>query len=145
MQYTTRALSRYDQKDYLCLLRQLTAVGTYSEALWNQIYEEIDDSDNIEIFVMVDEEDHGHLVAAGTLMVEQKFIHGGSKVGHIEDIVVSHAVRGQGLGRKMVEFLSQRAKDLGAYKVILDCKEELEGFYNKAGFARNEIQMRKNL
>lgn len=41
----------------------------------------------------------GAVVAAGTLLVERKFIHGCGKVGHIEDVVVSHALRGHSLGR----------------------------------------------
>lgn len=64
------------------------------------------------------------MVAHGTLVNERKFIHGGSVVGHIEDIVVSPDVRGRGLGLKLVSGLRDLATSLGCYKVILDCKEE---------------------
>lgn len=140
-----RPLARYDRHEYLNLLRQLTAVGTYSEARWNLIYDEIDETDNIEIFLMYNEQTPGALLGAGTLLLEKKFIHGGSSVGHIEDIVIAESARGRGLGRKMVNFLVERAKELGAYKVILDCKPELQGFYESSGFRRTEIQMRKDL
>ncbi len=140
-----RKLAHYDQEEYLSLLRQLTAVGSYGSARWSVVFEEIQDSGNTEIFVLYDESHPGTLLGAGTLLMEWKFIHGGSQVGHIEDIVVSQKARGRGLGRRIVNFLSNRAKEKGAYKVILDCKEELKGFYEGSGFKKAEIQMRKDL
>lgn len=70
-----------------------------------------------------------NIVACATLFLEQKFIRNGGKVGHIEDVVVvaSGASRGKGLGKVMVDILTQIALQQGAYKVILDCDDKNVG------------------
>jgi len=83
------------------------------------------------------------LVGAGTLLVEFKFIHACSKVGHIEDVVVLPETRGKGLGLLVVNTLVEEAKKRGCYKVILDCDEKNIDFYKKAGMERKEVQMVK--
>ena len=40
----------------------------------------------------------GKVVGSTTLLIEQKFIHEGGKVGHIEDVVVSKEFEGRGIG-----------------------------------------------
>ena len=40
-----------------------------------------------------------HIVAAGTLLIELKFLRGGGLVGHIEDIVTDKNYRGKNLGK----------------------------------------------
>lgn len=64
-----------------------------------------------------------------------------SKVGHIEDIVVDTTQRGQNLGKRIVEKLRDIGGKSGCYKVILDCNENLVGFYEKCGFTKKAVQM----
>ena len=85
--------------------------------------------------------DENKIVASGTLLIENKIIHGISKVGHIEDIVVDSKSRGLGLGKKIVSYLTNLAKENNCYKVILNCKEENCGFYEKCGYVRKETEM----
>lgn len=40
-----------------------------------------------------------HIAAAGTLLIELKFLRGGGLVGHIEDIVTDKSYRGKNLGK----------------------------------------------
>lgn len=40
-----------------------------------------------------------HVAAAGTLLVELKFLRGGGLAGHIEDIVTDKSYRGKNLGK----------------------------------------------
>ena len=40
-----------------------------------------------------------HVAAAGTLLLELKFLRGGGLVGHIEDIVTDKSYRGKKLGK----------------------------------------------
>lgn len=87
----------------------------------------------------------GQVVGATTLLVEQKFIHGGGLVGHIEDVVVRDGCEGRGIGGSVVKAAIQIADEFGCYKVILDCKEELEPFYSKLGFRKHDIGMRLDL
>lgn len=80
-----------------------------------------------------------------TLLVEQKFIHGGGLVGHIEDVAVRPGDGGRGVGSSLVKAAVQLARELGCYKCILDCKEDLVPFYERMGFRRHEIGMRLDL
>ena len=65
----------------------------------------------------------GKVVGSTTLLIEQKFIHKGGKVGHIEDVVVSKEFEGRGIGIKLVTSLLEVAKTENCYKTILDCKD----------------------
>lgn len=87
----------------------------------------------------------GKVVGATTLLVEQKFIHGGGLVGHIEDVAVRKGSEGRGIGGSLVKAAVRIADEVGCYKVILDCKEELEPFYAKLGFRRHDLGMRLDL
>jgi len=40
-----------------------------------------------------------------------------------------------------MDHLVKRSKELCCYKITLDCKENLEYFYNKSGFTKNGLQM----
>lgn len=140
-----RLLQAEDYFGYLKLLSQLTTVGNYNLNKWKEVFDQITSHPGLEIYIVYDDCQPDRLIAAGTLLMEPKFIHGGSFVGHIEDIVVDKEIRGKGLGVRIVNHLVDRARELGAYKVILDCKEPMEGFYSKCGFFKNEIQMRHNL
>eukprot|EP00878_Enallax_costatus_P031181 GHUV01034075.1.p1 GENE.GHUV01034075.1~~GHUV01034075.1.p1 ORF type:complete len:134 (+),score=26.98 GHUV01034075.1:319-720(+) len=87
----------------------------------------------------------GKLVGTASLIVEKKFIHSCGKVGHIEDVVVDEAARGQKLGQRLIEELISIAKQQGCYKVILDCGEHNVPFYEKCGLTKKEVQMVKYL
>ena len=86
----------------------------------------------------------GKVVGSTTLLIEQKFIHKGGKVGHIEDVVVSKEFEGKGIGIKLVTSLLEVAKAKNCYKTILDCKDELIPFYERIGFKQESNQMRYN-
>ena len=86
----------------------------------------------------------GKIVGSTTLLIEQKFIHEGGKVGHIEDVVVSKEFEGRGIGIKLVTSLLEVAKTKNCYKTILDCKNELIPFYERMGFKQESNQMRYN-
>ena len=96
---------------------------------------------NEKVYVMTDE--NSKLVGLGSILIEQKLIHGVSKVGHIEDIVISSKYRGKGCGKQLIDFLVNIGQEEGCYKIILDCKPELENFYKKSGFSYKNIQMSK--
>ena len=82
------------------------------------------------------------IIGATTLLIEQKFIHDGGLVGHIEDVVVRKEYQGSGIGQKLVKSLLEYAKKKGCYKIILDCADDLVPFYEKIGFKRHSNSMR---
>lgn len=81
------------------------------------------------------------LVATGTIIYETKFIHNCGICAHIEDICVQEEFRTHGFGSILMQHLVTTAKLKGAYKIILDCSEELEVFYTKRGFHKHGLQM----
>src|SRR5207302_10549443 len=60
----------------------------------------------------------GEIIGATTLLVEQKFIHRGGLVGHVEDVVVRIGHEGKGVGGSVVRAALEKARLLGCYKVI---------------------------
>mmetsp|Transcript_36775 Transcript_36775/g.57510 ORF Transcript_36775/g.57510 Transcript_36775/m.57510 type:complete len:118 (+) Transcript_36775:288-641(+) len=81
------------------------------------------------------------IVATATLMVEYKFMRGGHLAGHIEDVVVDSSLRGRQLGVKLMQALQSVGRDLGCYKIILDCSQDNVKFYERCGFKHKEEQM----
>lgn len=83
-----------------------------------------------------------HIVGTASLLIEPKYIHGGRPVGHIEDVVVTPLYRGQGVGAALVGRCMEESAKAGCYKVVLDCDEQVEGFYRQLGFHRKAHQLR---
>ena len=84
----------------------------------------------------------GKIVGSTTLLIEQKFIHEGGFVGHIEDVVVNKEFEGRGIGMKLVLSLLDIAKEKKCYKTILNCEDKLIPFYEKIGFKQKSTEMR---
>ena len=92
--------------------------------------------------IIVVAESGGQVVGTATLLIEQKFIHGGCRAGHIEDVAVRDGFQGRGIGMEIVKHLLKVAADMGCYKTVLDCTEEVRPFYEKIGFKSIADQMR---
>ena len=84
----------------------------------------------------------GKIIGTTTLLIEQKFIHEGGLVGHIEDVVVKKGFEGQRIGMKLVLSLLDIAKERKCYKTILNCENKLIPFYEKIGFKQKSNEMR---
>ncbi|EYU17479.1 hypothetical protein MIMGU_mgv1a016916mg [Erythranthe guttata] len=95
------------------------------------------------LICVIEDKDLGKIVATGSVFIEKKFIRNCGKVGHVEDVVVDSSVRGKKLGKKVIEFLSDYARGVGCYKVILDCSVDNVPFYERCGFKQKEVQMVK--
>lgn len=104
-----------------------------------QILQEISINPLYRIFVV---EDKGQIVGATTLLVEQKFIHNGSRVGHIEDVATRKGWEHKGIGSAVVKHTIEAARKEGCYKVVLDCSKERVTFYERLGFRRSALSMR---
>jgi glucosamine-phosphate N-acetyltransferase len=122
------------KNDYIRLLQQLTTAPDIPLQLFINNIHDICQSGKI-IVCQVDNK----IIATGTILYETKIIHGGKKVGHIEDIVVDQAYRGKGIASQILKRLIEDAKD--CYKVILDCNKDNIHFYEKNGFVQKNVQM----
>ncbi len=74
------------------------------------------------------------LVGTSTLILEQKFIHCGQLVGHIEDVVVSKQHRNKKIGSTLITTLITYAKLNNCYKTVLNCDNSTKLFYERLGF-----------
>ncbi len=124
---------------YLELLSQLTKVNKENITFekFSNFIDNLNDK-NHKIVVIIYK---NNIVASGTLLIEDKIIHGISKIGHIEDIVVDSKYRGKGFGKKLIKYLTNLGIESNCYKLILNCKEENCEFYKKCGFIRKETEM----
>lgn len=125
---------------YLDLLSQLTEVNknNISFEKFSNFIDKLGENHKITIII-----NNNKIIATGTLLIENKIIHSISKVGHIEDIVVDSNSKGLGIGKQIVTYLTNLAKENNCYKVILNCSDYNIGFYQKCGYQKKETQMVK--
>lgn len=136
-QFKFRKLEESDyHKNYLQLLTQLTQVGNITPKEFSNIFGKIQS----QIWVFEDNVTN-KIVASASIFMEQKFIHNGGIVAHLEDVVVDQYYRGAQLGKKLIDNIVEIAKNSGAYKIIADCKPELISFYSKNGFEKRGEQI----
>ena len=136
-QFIFRKLEESDyHKNYLQLLSQLTQVGNITPVDFSKILGKIQS----QIWVFEDSQAN-KIVASASILLEQKIIHCGGIVAHLEDVVVDEAYRGNQLGQKLIANIVEKARESGAYKIIADCKPELLSFYSKNGFERRGEQI----
>ena len=137
---TIREIQEDDiEKGFLDSLDFLRKASDIDKSKANQILKKIIQDQNHIIHVAID---GNKIVGSTTLLIEQKFIHDGGLVGHIEDVVVRKDYEGQGIGMKLVISLLDVAKQKKCYKTILNCEDNLRPFYEKIGFKKATNEMR---
>jgi len=124
---------------FLSSLDTLRKASDIDSVKAKEIFQKIDSNSGHVIFVAVID---GKVVGSTTLLIEQKFIHQGGLVGHIEDVVVSKDMQGQKIGEKLILAALDHAKNSGCYKTILDCLDDVKPFYEKLGFKFHSNAMR---
>ena len=127
------------EKGFLETLDFLRNASDLDKNKANEILKKIKQNPNHIIYVAIDNK---KIVGSTTLLIEQKFIHDGGLVGHIEDVVVRKDYEGKGIGIKLVTSMLERAKEKNCYKTILDCNDDVKQFYERIGFKRESNGMR---
>ena len=127
------------EKGFLESLDFLRSASGLDKNKAREILKKIKQNSNHIIHVAIDE---NKIVGSTTLLIEQKFIHDGGLVGHIEDVVVRKEYEGKGIGIKLVMSMLECAKEKNCYKTILDCKDDIKQFYERIGFKRESNCMR---
>ena len=92
--------------------------------------------------IIIVAEINGKIEGSTTLLIEPKFIRQGGIVGHIEDVVVSKEFQRLEIGKKIIKYVLELAKNHGCYKTILDCSDEVKPFYEKLGFKVHSNELR---
>ena len=130
------------KNEILSLLKQLSPLYDFNSLSFNSISALLNNSYYHNIFVyVIDDKPVGMI----TLFIEQKLIHGGKCVGHIEDLVVDKEFENENIAKKLIDHVINISTYNNCYKVILDCESDLVPFYEKAGFHKKAVQMRFDL
>jgi glucosamine-phosphate N-acetyltransferase len=77
----------------------------------------------------------GLIIGTTTLLVEQKFIFGGTRFGHIEDVAVRKEYEGMGVGSKLVKYATEEATKMGCMRTVLYCSDDRMSFYERLGYS----------
>ncbi|MEM3170079.1 MAG: GNAT family N-acetyltransferase [Candidatus Nitrosotenuis sp.] len=139
---TIRKITESDiDKGFLESLDSLRKASDLDRQKAKSILKKLNQNPDHVIFVAVQGD---RVIGSTTLLIEQKFIHGGGKVGHIEDVVVNKQHQGKGIGEMIIKHVLDYAKKEGCYKTILDCDDKVKPFYEKLGFVHHSNGMRYN-
>jgi len=106
-----------------------------------EFWSNYEDNDYHQTFVF---EHDKKIIGTSTVLVENKLLHYGSRVGHIEDVVVDNKSRLSGVGRRLINACLDFCEEKFCYKAILDCSEDNIPFYQSCGFTYSENCMRFN-
>lgn len=141
--YVIRDLEEDDfEKGFPNILNELTTVGEITQDEFIAQFDLMSENKATYYVRVIEDSETQKIIGSATLLVELKFIRNCGKCGHIEDVVVNSSVRGNNLGKLIIDDLLKLAEQLGCYKVILDCNEGNVAFYEKCGFHKTEIMMR---
>lgn len=131
-----RKLREYDlQNGFLSSLDSLRPACSLNTA--KEIFEKLEPNH----IILVAELD-GKIVGCVTILIEQKFIHGGRRAAHIEDVAVNKTCQNFGIGKKIMNYALNYTKDNDCYKTILYCNDDVKPFYEKLGFKPNGNSLR---
>jgi glucosamine-phosphate N-acetyltransferase len=130
-----RKLNEMDYNNYIVMINEFrNTTFTYEQYIETLKYM----NNFSEIWVVEYESD---IIATGTIIYEKKFIYNNGYLGHIEDICVKNNYRKNGIGKILIKYLMNIAKEKGCYKVTLDCNQENVDFYIKCGLEKRGFQM----
>jgi glucosamine-phosphate N-acetyltransferase len=97
-------------------------------------------------YVAVDTSDPGcQIVGTVSVLLEKKYIHSGGVAAFIEDVAVRKNYQGEGVGQALVEYAVEVCRKAHAYKVVLDCDDDLISFYSSCNFYRDGNAMRRDI
>jgi glucosamine-phosphate N-acetyltransferase len=144
--YTIREIEENDIESggLLEVLENLAPVGGLSKPAAKAILKEVKTNPLHRIFVAVvqDGRNQGLIIGTTTLLVEPKFIFGGGRVAHIEDVAVRAGYQRKGIGFKLVNYATEQAAIMQCVRTVLDCSNENIPFYEKIGYSYHGNSMK---
>ena len=93
-------------------------------------------------------EHQGEIVGSYALLIMDNLGHLGAPSAVVEDVVVSAEHQSHGIGRRMMHFALDRARDAGCYKLTLSsnvARERAHKFYGSLGFTRHGYSFRMDI
>ena len=90
----------------------------------------------------------GSVVGTFALLVMDNLAHMGTPSAVVEDVCVDERLRGQGIGKAMMHFAMEFARQRGCYKLALSSNAAREGahaFYRSLGFEQHGLSFHVQL
>jgi len=145
--YTNYEIREINEEDIdngglLEVYRENFPLGDLPKAASKAILKEIKTNPLHKIFGAVTDDKQDWVIGTTTLLIEPKFIFGGGKVGHIEDVSVKVQYQRKGIGFKLVNHATNQATIMGCVKTVLDCSDENVPFYQKVGYSYQDNCMK---
>lgn len=94
------------------------------------------------LYVACDDAQPTNTVGTFALLVMHNLAHCGTPSAIVEDVVVSPAHQGLGIGRQMMAHARELARQAGCYKLVLSSNQKRErahAFYESLGFQRHGL------
>jgi glucosamine-phosphate N-acetyltransferase len=122
------------------VLENLAPIGKLDKTVARNILQQIKLNPLHKVFVAIEENEcvgnnQGLVIGTTTLLVEPKFIFGGARFGHIEDVAVKKGYERMGVGSKLVSHATESAAKMGCMKTVLYCSDDRMYFYKKLGYS----------
>jgi GNAT superfamily N-acetyltransferase len=141
MSITIRQATSRDIEDVLALYAQLDMddgkVSPLAEA--QKVFAQFALYPNYRLFVA---QNGGIIVGTYALLIMHNLAHQCTPSAIAEDVVVSQAHRGQGIGRQMMAHAVDHARKAGCYKLALSSnakRKDAHAFYESLGFAQHGL------
>ena len=90
----------------------------------------------------------GTLVGTFALLVMDNLAHRGAPSAIVEDVCVAESLRRRGVGRAMMRFAMERARERGCYKLTLSsnvARDQAHAFYLSLGFEQHGLSFHVRL
>ncbi len=139
-----RKTSGEDFADVLLLLEQLWPNQALNAAALRRVFSAALASDHQ---VYLSACDDSRVVGFAALTVKNNLWQAGN-LGHLDELVVDAARRGQGIGSRLLESIAEEAQRRGCTRLELDTafhREAAHAFYERLGFERRAFLFSRRL
>lgn len=138
--YIFEELSKYDC-NYLNFIFQFTNYHYETNKDKFENYLVNMKQNNLGRIILLKKQKTDEIIGAGTILILHK-IHN-NPIGEIHDVFVDKQCRNLGLGKKIIEHLTNIGlNEYLCYKIILNCLEHNVSFYEKCNFKRVGNEMK---
>lgn len=129
-------------QESLCLeevLRQLKPTKRFSLDAMHKILDELHASGGSVFLMMYKNKAIGNI----SVFIQTRFLGNGKRAAYIEDVTTHPEYENKEIASRLIEHAVTYAKEQGAYKICLYCKEALVPFYERFRFKVANVFLQK--
>ncbi len=129
---------------FLELINYFTKDKNYKKKLFEEFQVQYNLIKSINHFIYVIEYEK-KIIGSATLIIQPKFYNIFKSAGLIEEVIIDEKFRGQGLGKKIINFIIKESQNKLCYKLVLNSEYKNKDFYTKLGFIDYGIEFKMYL